>query len=175
MQPGSGSARTRSSRRSARAGWVRSTAPATPGSAGMWRSSCCGPRWRATPSGVKRFEQEARAVASLSHPNILALYDVGSHEGQPYLVTELLEGETLAERIGAGGLTVAKAVELATQIAQGLAAAHERGIVHRDLKPGNVFVTSGRASQDPGLRAGTADPGRRVGRGTGRALRPRPG
>jgi len=89
----------------------------------------------------KRFEKEARAVASLSHPNILALYDVGSHDSQPYLVTELLEGQTLAERIKAGGLTVGKAVELATQIARGLAAAHERGIVHRDLKPGNVFVT----------------------------------
>jgi TolB-like protein/Tfp pilus assembly protein PilF len=89
----------------------------------------------------KRFEQEARTVASLPHPNILALYDVGTHEGRPYLVTELLEGQTLAERIRAGDLTVAKAVELATQIAHGLAAAHERGIVHRDLKPGNVFVT----------------------------------
>ena len=90
---------------------------------------------------VKRFEQEARAVAALSHPNILALYDVGSHEGRPYLVTELLEGQTLAERIATGGLTVTKSVELATQIANGLAAAHEKGIVHRDLKPGNVFVT----------------------------------
>jgi len=89
----------------------------------------------------KRFEKEARAVASLSHPNILALYDVGTHEGRPYLVTELLDGFTLAERIRAGDLTVAKSVELATQIARGLAAAHERGIVHRDLKPGNVFVT----------------------------------
>ena len=90
---------------------------------------------------VRRFEQEARTVASLSHPNILALHDVGSREGQPYLVTELLEGQTLAERIETGDLTVAKAVELATQIAHGLAAAHERGVVHRDLKPGNVFVT----------------------------------
>jgi serine/threonine protein kinase/tetratricopeptide (TPR) repeat protein len=89
----------------------------------------------------RRFEQEARAVASLSHPNILALFDVGSHEGRPYLVTELLEGQTLAERIRTGDLTVAKSVELATQIAHGLAAAHERGIVHRDLKPGNVVVT----------------------------------
>jgi non-specific serine/threonine protein kinase len=90
---------------------------------------------------VKRFEQEARATAALSHPNILALFDVGAHEGRPYLVAELLDGCTLAERIRAGELTVAKAVELGTQIAQGLAAAHERGIVHRDLKPGNVFVT----------------------------------
>ena len=90
---------------------------------------------------VKRFEQEARATAALSHPNILALFDVGAHEGRPYLVAELLDGCTLAERIRAGELTVAKAVELGTQIAHGLAAAHERGIVHRDLKPGNVFVT----------------------------------
>jgi len=90
---------------------------------------------------VRRFEQEARAVAALSHPNILALYDVGTHEGRSFLVTELLEGQTLGERISSGGLTVAKSVELATQIAKGLAAAHERGIVHRDLKPSNVFIT----------------------------------
>ena len=93
------------------------------------------------PERVKRFEREARTVAALSHPNILALFDVGTHEGAPYLVTELLEGQTLAERIRTGDVTVASAVELGTQIAQGLAAAHERGIVHRDLKPGNVFVT----------------------------------
>ncbi len=90
---------------------------------------------------LRRFEQEARAVATLSHPHILALYDVGTHDGTPYLVTELLEGDSLRDRLHGGALGVRKAVEIGVQIAQGLAAAHERGIVHRDLKPGNVFVT----------------------------------
>ena len=90
---------------------------------------------------LKRFEQEARATAALSHPNILALYDVGTYEGSPYLVTELLEGQALADRIHTGDLTAAKALALGIQIARGLSAAHERGIVHRDLKPGNVFIT----------------------------------
>ena len=90
---------------------------------------------------LRRFEQEARAVAALSHPNILALYDVGTHEGSPYIVIELLEGETLRERLTAGALPLRRAVEVAVQMARGLAAAHEKGIVHRDLKPANVFVT----------------------------------
>jgi TolB-like protein/Flp pilus assembly protein TadD len=93
------------------------------------------------PERLRRFEQEARAVAALNHPHILALYDVGTHKGAPYLVTELLEGESLRDRLNAGALPVRKAVELAVQIAQGLSAAHSKGIVHRDLKPGNVFVT----------------------------------
>jgi eukaryotic-like serine/threonine-protein kinase len=99
------------------------------------------PEFADDPERLKRFEQEARAVAALSHPNVLAIHDVGTHEAIPYLVTELLEGESLRDRLKAGGLTVRKAVETAVQIAQGLAAAHEKGIVHRDLKPGNVFVT----------------------------------
>src|SRR5512136_2633088 len=93
------------------------------------------------PERLRRFEQEARAVAALDHPNILALYDVGTHEGAPYLVTELLEGESLRDRLQAGPLPPRKAVELSVQIAQGLSAAHAKGIIHRDLKPGNVFVT----------------------------------
>jgi serine/threonine protein kinase/tetratricopeptide (TPR) repeat protein len=93
------------------------------------------------PERLRRFEQEARAVAALDHPNILALYDVGTHEGLPYLVTQLLEGESLRDRLSGRVLPVRKAVETAVQIAQGLAAAHERGIVHRDVKPGNVFIT----------------------------------
>ncbi len=96
----------------------------------------------ADPERLRRFEQEAHAVAALSHPNILALYDVGTHEGAPYLVTELLEGESLRGRLQAGPLPPRKAVELAVQIAQGLSAAHTKGIVHRDLKPGNVFITT---------------------------------
>ena len=94
------------------------------------------------PERLRRFEQEARAVAALSHPNILAIFDVGTHEAIPYLVTELLEGESLRDRLRGGGVTVRKTVEIGVQIAQGLAAAHEKGIIHRDLKPGNVFVTT---------------------------------
>lgn len=95
---------------------------------------------------LRRFEQEARATAALNHPGILAVFDIGTHEGSPYLVTELLEGETLRERLAAGPLPAGKAVDVAIQVAQGLAAAHEKGIVHRDLKPDNVFLTTdGRA------------------------------
>jgi eukaryotic-like serine/threonine-protein kinase len=91
----------------------------------------------------RRFEQEARAVAALSHPHILALYDVGEHEGAPFLVSELLEGEPLAALLREGALPVGKAIEFGVQIAKGLAAAHARAIVHRDLKPANVFITGG--------------------------------
>jgi serine/threonine protein kinase/Tol biopolymer transport system component len=90
---------------------------------------------------LRRFEQEARVIATLNHPNILAIYDIGKEGGAPYLVTELLEGEPLREKLKNGPLAVRRAIEYATGIAQGLAAAHEKGIVHRDLKPENVFVT----------------------------------
>ena len=93
------------------------------------------------PDRRARFEREARAVAALTHPNIVAIHDVGTHEGTAYLVTELLEGETLRQRLGEGALAPRKAAEVAIQIATGLAAAHEKGIVHRDLKPENVFIT----------------------------------
>ena len=88
---------------------------------------------------LRRFEQEARAVAALNHPNILAVYDVGEHQGAPYIVSELLEGETLRSRTS-GPMPQRRAIEFAQQIARGLAAAHEKGIVHRDLKPENIFV-----------------------------------
>jgi Tol biopolymer transport system component len=90
---------------------------------------------------LRRFQQEAQAVAAMNHPNILAIHDFGEHEGSPYIVTEFLEGETLRTRLGAGALPVRKAAELAEQVARGLAAAHDKGIVHRDLKPENIFVT----------------------------------
>jgi eukaryotic-like serine/threonine-protein kinase len=90
---------------------------------------------------LKRFEQEARAAGVLNHPNITAVYDIGSTDGSPYIVTELLEGETLRSRLSTGPLPVRKALDYAIQIARGLAAAHEKGIVHRDLKPENLFVT----------------------------------
>ena len=90
---------------------------------------------------LRRFEQEARAAGSLNHPNVLAVYDVGTHEDTIYLVSELLEGQTLRDRIGSRAAPSRKAVDVAAQIAQGLAAAHDKGIVHRDLKPENLFVT----------------------------------
>lgn len=93
------------------------------------------------PDRLQRFEQEARAAAALNHPNILAVHDVGRHKGAPYIVSELLDGETLRARLQGGPLPVRKAAEYAVQIAHGLAAAHEKGIVHRDLKPENLFVT----------------------------------
>jgi Tol biopolymer transport system component len=93
------------------------------------------------PDRLRRFEQEARAVAALNHPSILSVYDVGTEDGQPYVVFELLEGESLRERLARETLPHRKAVDWAAQIARGLAAAHDRGIVHRDLKPENVFVT----------------------------------
>ncbi len=93
----------------------------------------------------RRFEQEARAIGSLNHPNLLGVFDIGEHEGATYVVFELLEGETLRERLSHGPLPLKKAVDYALQITQGLAAAHEKSIVHRDLKPENLFVThSGR-------------------------------
>ncbi|MEO8192089.1 MAG: protein kinase [Acidobacteriota bacterium] len=91
---------------------------------------------------LRRFEQEARAAGILNHPNITAVYDIGADEsGAPYVVTELLEGETLRSRMSGSALSPRKALEYALQIAHGLAAAHEKGIVHRDLKPENLFVT----------------------------------
>src|SRR5687768_12530615 len=90
---------------------------------------------------LRRFEQEARAASALNHPNILTVFDTGSEDGTVYLVTELLEGETLRERLAGGALPARKAIEIGIQIARGLAAAHEKGIVHRDLKPENLFLT----------------------------------
>ncbi|HET9792826.1 MAG TPA: serine/threonine-protein kinase, partial [Thermoanaerobaculia bacterium] len=88
-----------------------------------------------------RFEREARAVAGLSHPNILALHDAGQHEGVSFAVMELLEGQTLRDELEEGRIAPRKAADYARQIADGLAAAHEKGVVHRDLKPENLFVT----------------------------------
>ena len=91
---------------------------------------------------LRRFEQEARAAGLLNHPNILAIYDIGTENGAPYVVSELLEGETLRGRLAGSALPPRRAIEYAISIAQGLAAAHEKGIVHRDLKPENVFITA---------------------------------
>ena len=99
------------------------------------------PAYAADADRLRRFEQEARASGALSHPNVLTLYDVGTSEGRPYLVMELLEGETLRDRLEQGAMPPVRACETAAAIANGLAAAHAKGIVHRDLKPENVMVT----------------------------------
>src|SRR5512136_188755 len=96
----------------------------------------------ADPERLRRFEQEARAVAALNHPNILTVFDVGAHEGTPYVVMELLQGETLREMALRRAPTQRQVLSFAVQAAQGLEAAHAKGIVHRDLKPENVFVTT---------------------------------
>ncbi|HEU4786293.1 MAG TPA: protein kinase, partial [Gemmatimonadaceae bacterium] len=91
---------------------------------------------------LRRFAREARAAGALNHPNILVVFDVGTHDGAPYLVSELLEGQTLAERLERGRLPLSKAIAFARQIAVGLAAVHDKGITHRDIKPANLFVTT---------------------------------
>jgi serine/threonine protein kinase len=117
----------------------------------------------ANPDRMARFEREAKAVAALSHPNILAIHDFGREAGVAYAVTELLEGQTLRAKLAASPAPWRRAVEIATAVAEGLAAAHAKGITHRDLKPENIFVTSdGRIKiLDFGLArfepAGTAD------------------
>jgi eukaryotic-like serine/threonine-protein kinase len=113
---------------------------------------------------LKRFERETRAVAALNHPNILAIHDTGMHRDLPYAVTELLQGETLADRLRSGALAPLRAAEIASQIAEGLAAAHAMGVIHRDIKPDNIFLTNdGRAKildfgiariENPSLRTG---------------------
>ena len=90
---------------------------------------------------LRRFEQEARTIAALNHPNILGIHDIGTYDRAPFLVSELLVAKTLRETLEAGPLPVRHAIEYAFGIVQGLTAAHEKGIVHRDLKPENMFVT----------------------------------
>jgi serine/threonine protein kinase/Tol biopolymer transport system component len=99
------------------------------------------PSFSTDPDRLQRFAQEARAAAALNHPNILAIFDIGEDKGAPYVVSELLEGETLRERLRSGALPARKAIDFALQMAHGLSAAHDKGIVHRDLKPENLFIT----------------------------------
>src|SRR5947209_2784687 len=98
------------------------------------------------PERLRRFEQEAQAAAALNHPNILAVFQMGTYEGAPYLVAELLDGGTLRDILRRGPLPLRKVIDYCVQIAHGLAAAHDKGIVHRDLKPENLFIRNdGRA------------------------------
>ena len=108
---------------------------------GKSRSRSCTPESSTDPDRLRRFEQEAKAAGALNHPNLVAVFDTGLHEGNPYVVFELLDGVTLRQVVGHAALPPRKAVDYAVQIAHGLAAAHEKGIVHRDLKPENLFVT----------------------------------
>ncbi len=95
----------------------------------------------ADPDRLRRFEQEARATGALNHPNVIVVHDTGQHDGAPYVVYELLEGTTLRAVLTGTPLSASRTIRLGTDIAAGLAAAHDRGIVHRDLKPENLFVT----------------------------------
>ena len=94
------------------------------------------------PDRLRRFEREARTVAALNHPHILTVHDVGSHDGRPYVVTELLEGETLRQVLQTRSPTRTQVLTFAVQVARGLAAAHDRDVVHRDLKPENLYLTT---------------------------------
>jgi eukaryotic-like serine/threonine-protein kinase len=119
----------------------------------------------ANPEALARFERESHAIAALSHPNILTIFDVGHSNGHPYAVMELLEGETLRARLANGPLPVRKAIDIAAQIARGLAAAHDKQIAHRDLKPDNVFLTptGGVKILDFGLARNTSEQGNLTG------------
>src|SRR3989441_1452433 len=122
---------------------------------------------------LHRFEQEACAAGALNHPNILVVHDIGTHDGSPYIVSELLEGETLRQRMSGAALAQRRVIDYASQIAHGLAAAHEKGIVHRDLKPDNIFITKdgrvkildfgiAKLTQPDGSQSQTEIPTRRV-------------
>src|SRR5271157_75701 len=97
--------------------------------------------WSRDPDRLRRFEQEARATAALNHPNIVSIFHVGEYNGSPYIVTELLQGETLRDRLRRGPMRLRETCDFAVDMARGLAAAHDAGVVHRDLKPENLFLT----------------------------------
>jgi len=116
------------------------------------------------PERMARFEREAKLLASLNHPNIAAIYGLEQAEGKRFLVLELVEGETLAQRISKGALSVDDAVGICRQIADGLEAAHEKGVIHRDLKPANMMITEGDKVKilDFGLAKALSDESQRV-------------
>ena len=123
-----------------RVGWGKSTAPGTPSSGREVAIKVLPEEFTQHPQKLARFEREARLLAALNHPGIATLYEVEESEGKPFLVMELVEGETLAERIARGPLPVDEALTLSQQIAEALKAAHEKGVIHRDLKPANIKV-----------------------------------
>jgi serine/threonine protein kinase len=94
------------------------------------------------PGALQRFEREARVASALNHPNICTVYDISEYESQPFLVLELLEGETLQNRIGRGLLSIQEILDYGIQIADALDSAHQKGIIHRDIKPANIFITA---------------------------------
>ncbi len=121
--------------------------------------------WSRDPERLRRFEQEAQATAALNHPNIVSIFHVGQYDGSPYIVTELLQGETLRDRLRKGPMRLREVLDYGVELARGLAAAHDAGIVHRDLKPDNIWLTKdgrlkildfGLAKLDP-AKAASAD------------------
>lgn len=111
------------------------------------------PEFAADPDRLQRFEREARATGALNHPNVLSLYDVGTADVGPYLVSELLEGESLRARLQRGPIATPEVVDWCNQIALGLSAAHERGVVHRDLKTRERVAVARRTREDPRFRS----------------------
>src|SRR5262247_547022 len=139
------------------------------------------PAYSSDAERLQRFEQEASAAGALNHPNILVIHHIDTHEGAPYIVSELLDGETLRQRLGGTAFAQRRAIDYAGQIARGLAAAHEKGIVHRDLKPDNVFVTNdgriklldfgiAKLTQPDGNQSQTEIPTRRVDTDPGKVM-----
>src|SRR5271165_5152639 len=122
--------------------------------------------WSRDPDRLRRFEQEAQATAALNHPNIVSIFHVGQYHGSPYIVTELLQGETLRDRLRRGPMRLREVLDFGVELARGLAAAHDAGVVHRDLKPENIWVTKdgrikildfGLAKLDPAKSASAHD------------------
>ena len=125
----------------AQAGWARCIALATRGWSVALRSRFCPPHSRRTVERLHRFEREARLASALNHPNIVTIHELGQDGSTHYIAMELVKGKTLAELLAAGALPIRNAIEIAAQVAEGLAKAHEAGIAHRDLKPGNLMVS----------------------------------